>query len=67
MKNNKLKKTNLLNFAKTRKERIAKGDDFSKMIFKTEKCFLGRIRKECKKSKRRTSDKDYLGNVELLL
>ena len=35
MKNNKLKNNNLLNFAKTRNERIDKGDEFSKMIFKT--------------------------------
>ena len=48
MKNNKLKKNNLLNFAKTRKERIDKGDEFSKMIFKTEKCFWEEFEKNAK-------------------
>ena len=37
-KNNDVYKPNLLIFAKTRKQRIDESDDFSKMIFKTEKC-----------------------------
>ena len=48
MENNKMKKTNLLNFAKTRIERIDKGDEFSKMIFKTEKCFWEEFEKNAK-------------------
>ena len=34
--------------AKVRKERIDEGDDFSKMIFKTEKCFWEEYEKVAK-------------------